>query len=369
MFIISRYITREIARYFGLILVVVLGLYLTVDFIEKIDNFLEARVPFTHIFEYFIYKLPLIVVQITPLGILLAVLITFGLMAKNNELTALRSSGISLISLTGPILRCGIVAALSLILVAEIIAPLTVSTANRIWMQEVRGKNLTTTRQNDVWLKSDRAIFHFKYFSMIKDPMGITLQESIPTAAGITVHLFDDRFQLVERIDAKSGVYQQDGWLLENGMIQQRDPATGQMQVAMFAKRKYSIDLGLEDLVHAAPQTDEMSFLQLYRYARKVAAEGYDATRYRVDLHAKIAFPFLCVILTLMGAGLAARGKIRDGLAISITYGIGIAFVYWIVFGFCLSLGYAGMLPPVIAAWGVNFIFLCLAGYLLISAD
>jgi lipopolysaccharide export system permease protein len=92
-------------------------------------------------------------------------------------------------------------------------------------------------------------------------------------------------------------------------------------------------------------------------------------THYRVDLHAKIAFPFVCVIMTLIGAGLAARGKIRDGLAISVTYGIGIAFVYWIVFSFCMSLGYAGMLPPLIAAWGVNFISIGLAGYLLINAD
>lgn len=370
MFIISRYITREIAKYFGMILVVVLGIYLTVDFIEKIDNFLEAKVPLVRVGQYFIYKLPLILVQMTPLGVLLAVLITFGLMAKNNELTALRSSGISLTSLTGPILRCGIVAALLLVVMTEVISPLTVATANRIWLQEVRGQNLSTTRQNDIWLKSDHAIIHFKYFKPGgKAAMGISLKSSPPTAMGITVHRFDNQFRLIQRIDAQSGTYEKDGWLLQHGLVQQLDHADGRMVVVPFEERKCHINLGLEDLVQAAPQTDEMSFLELYRYARKVAAEGYDDTRYRVDLNAKVAFPFLCVILTLMGAGLAARGKIRDGLAISIAYGIGIAFVYWIVFGLCLSLGYAGMLPPVIAAWGVNFIFLCLAGYLLISAD
>lgn len=370
MFIISRYITKEITKYFSLILVVVLGIYLTVDFIEKIDNFLEAKVPLIRVGQYFVYKLPLILVQMTPLGVLLAVLITFGLMAKNNELIALRSSGISLTALTGPILRCGIVAALLLVLMSEVIAPLTVTTANRIWLQEVRGQNLSTTRHNDIWLKSDSAIIHFNFFKPAVQPaLGIALKPSPPTAMGITVHRFDHQFRLVQRIDAQSGAYLEDGWVLKHGMVQQLNHATGQMDVALFDERQCRIDLGLEDLVKAAPQTDEMSFWALYRYARKVAAEGYDNTRYRVDLHAKIAFPFLCIILTLMGAGLAARGKIRDGLAISIAYGIGIAFVYWIIFGFCLSMGYAGLLPPVIAAWGVNFIFLCLAGYLLISAD
>ena len=73
--------------------------------------------------------------------------------------------------------------------------------------------------------------------------------------------------------------------------------------------------------------------------------------------------------MTLMGAGLAARGKIRSGMAISIIYGIGIAFIYWIVYSFCMSLGYAGKLPPFIAAWAVNFISLCAAAFLLINAD
>jgi lipopolysaccharide export system permease protein len=211
---------------------------------------------------------------------------------------------------------------------------------------------------------------HLKYFQPAAHAArGIALKSDAPTAMGITLHRFDGQFRLIERIDAKAGIYREEGWLLQQGMLQQRSETDGRMVVTPFDERRFQFDLPMEDLAQAAPQTEEMSFIALYRYAQKVAAEGYDATRYQVDLHAKIAFPFLCIILTLMGAGLAARGKIRDGLAISITYGIGIAFVYWIVFGFCLSMGYAGMLPPVIAAWGVNFVFLCLAGYLLLAAD
>ncbi|MDA8137048.1 MAG: LPS export ABC transporter permease LptG, partial [Desulfobacteraceae bacterium] len=322
------------------------------------------------IVQYFVYKLPLIMIQITPLGVLLSVLITFGLMAKNNELTALRSSGISLLSLTGPIMRCGIAGALILILLAEVIAPLTVTTANRIWLQEVRGQNFATTRHNDIWLKGHQVIVHLKHFQPAAQAgRGLALKSDAPMAMGITVNRFDGQFRLVERIDAKTATYQQGGWLLHDGMLQQRSANDGHMVVSQFNERRFQFDLPVEDLAQAAPQTEEMSFVQLYRYTRKVEAEGYDATRYRVDLHAKIAFPFLCIILTLMGAGLAARGKIRDGLAISIGYGIGIAFMYWVVFGFCLSMGYAGMLPPVIAAWGVNFVFMCLAGYMLLAAD
>lgn len=124
-----------------------------------------------------------------------------------------------------------------------------------------------------------------------------------------------------------------------------------------------------EDLKQVARKTEEMSFMELYRFVQKVESEGYDATHYRVDLHGKIAFPFVCIIMTFIGAGLAARGKVKEGLPISVSYGMGIAFLYWILFSFCMSLGYAAMLPSFLAAWAVNLISMCLAIYLLINAD
>jgi lipopolysaccharide export system permease protein len=358
MGIIARYLTREIGKNFGIILIAVMGIYLAVDIIEKIDNFIEAGLSLERAFLYFIYKLPLIVFQITPVATLMAVLITFGLMAKNNELVALRSGGISLMSLVAPIARCGITATLLVLVMAEGVAPLTLPRANQIWLQEVRGQNIITTQQQDIWFRGDQSIIHLKHF-----------QPDTKTIQGITIHWFDRQFRLVRRIDAEAGSFEEGRWRLHNGIEQYQRDSTERMHVTLFEERPVQLTFTPDDLARAAPRTEEMSFMQLRRLIARVASEGYDVTHYRVDLHGKIAFPFVCIILTLVGAGLAARGKIRDGLPISITYGIGIAFLYWIVFSFCISLGYAGMLPPLIAAWGVNFIAMCLAGYLLINAD
>ncbi|MDM8538993.1 LptF/LptG family permease, partial [Desulfobacterales bacterium HSG17] len=98
-------------------------------------------------------------------------------------------------------------------------------------------------------------------------------------------------------------------------------------------------------------------------------SEGYDATLYKVDLHAKAAFPFICIILSIVGISIASRRIIKDGLPAGIAYGIGIAFLYWIFYSFCISLGYGGMLPPVAAAWVANLVFSCFAVYLLLNAE
>ncbi|MFZ1983973.1 MAG: LPS export ABC transporter permease LptG [Desulfatitalea sp.] len=359
MTILVRYIIKEIAKHFGIIFVVVMGIYLAVDFIEKIDNFVEVNVPLSRALLYFAYKLPLILVQITPVGVLLAVLITFGLMGKNNELVALRSCGISLASLARPIFLCGVTGTLLVILTAEGVAPLTMVRANKIWLQEVKGHRMTTTRQKDIWLKGEQSIIHLKFY-----------QPDSKSAMGISVNRFDRQFNLVQRIDARQGVFMEGRWLLKDGIVQQREGAKEAWQVSLFDAQQVDLPFTLDDLAKAAPQTEEMSFLQLYRYVEKVRADGYDAVRYQVDLQAKISFPFVCIIMTLIGAGLAARGKIRDGLAVSIIYGLGIIFLYAIAFFLLfMRLGYAGILPPVLAAWGVNVLFLCLAGYLFVNAD
>ncbi|KJS32105.1 MAG: hypothetical protein VR64_08315 [Desulfatitalea sp. BRH_c12] len=358
MTILARYITQEIAKYFGIILTVVVGIYLTVDFIEKVDNFIDAGVPLIMAGVHLAFRLPLILVQITPVASLLAVMITFGLMAKNNELLALRSSGISLASLVGPIVRFGIAALLFSILMAEIVAPMTVNRANQIWYQDVKKRNSTSARQNDIWIKSENSILNLKFF-----------EPQTQEVKGMTVHRFDDDFNLVERIDARTGTFQNDSWLLRDGIRQQRRDGTDAFAVQVFDELDVQLGYAPEDLAQAAPKPEEMSFMQLHRYVTKVEAEGYDATHYRVDLHAKIAFPLVSLIMTFIGAGLAARGKIKEGLAGSVTYGLGIVFLYWISFSFCLSLGYAGMLPPIIAAWCVNVFSMSLAGYLLINAD
>ena len=92
---IHRYIYKELARYLVMVLTSVAALYLVVDFFEKADQFVKAGLGMERAVAFFACNLPFIMEQIAPVGFLLAVLITFGLMGKNNEIVALKSSGVS----------------------------------------------------------------------------------------------------------------------------------------------------------------------------------------------------------------------------------------------------------------------------------
>jgi lipopolysaccharide export system permease protein len=139
--------------------------------------------------------------------------------------------------------------------------------------------------------------------------------------------------------------------------------------VELQSEKVEDIDFLPEDLKRIAKKSEEMSFQELYHYVQDVEAEGYDATPYRVDLHGKFALPAACLILCIIGTGITLRKNTNQGLSVPIIYGITVVFLYWISQSFCLSLGYGGLLPPVIAAWAANFIFACFAGFNLLNAE
>jgi len=354
---IDRYLTKEIIKHFTIVLMAAIGIYLSVDFFENVDSFVNIGLPFSRILLYFQLKLPLIAAQITPVGILLAVLITFGLMNKNNEIIALKSGGMSVYHFLRPILFIGLLITVCLFFLSEIVVPITTSKANEIWRRDVKKYTLTSTRKN-IWFKGHQSISHISYFNP-KDQ----------TISGITLNYFDQDFRLTRRVDAVKGKFNQGKWLFYDTMEQVLNKKTGSYDVAFQSEKFEDINFLPEDLQRAAKKSEEMSVQELYHYVQDVEAEGYDATSYRVDFHSKFALPVACLILCIIGTGITLKKNTRQSLSVTIIYGITVVFLYWISQSFCLSLGHGGILSPIIAAWTANFIFACFAGFNLLNAE
>ena len=205
---IDRYVTKEIIKHFAIVLMASSGIYLSVDFFENIDKFINAGLPVSRILIFFQLKLPLIAAQITPVGILLAVLITFGLMNKNNEIIALKSGGMSVYHFLRPLLFLGLLITVSLFFLSEILVPITISKANEIWRREVKKYTVTSTQKN-IWFKGRHSISHISYFNP-KDQ----------TISGITLNYFDRQFRLTRRVDAAKGNFIRGQWVFYDTMEQ-----------------------------------------------------------------------------------------------------------------------------------------------------
>jgi lipopolysaccharide export system permease protein len=356
MQIIHRYVIREMLRFFLIVFAAAMTIYLVVDFFEKIDDIVEAGVSLADTLMFFMFKVPLIISHVTPVGVLLSVLIVFGLMARNNELMVLQSSGISSRDLTKPLLLLGLIFSVVLFFFSEIIVPMSLAKANDIWQLKV-DRRVATFKQENIWIKGHRAIYHIAYFNPATE-----------TISGVSLYKFDDEFNIAMRLDAESGTYTDRGWLLEDCLEQIR-LEDGNYKITHASQRRIQIDLDPESLKNVVKKSEEMSFKELATYIQKVKDEGYDVTPYEVDWQAKLAFPSVCFVMILAGTAIALRQKKGEGLGMGITYGIGTAFAYWIIYSFCISLGHHGILKPLVSAWLTNVLFVFSGLVLLLHVD
>ncbi len=158
-----------------------------------------------------------------------------------------------------------------------------------------------------------------------------------------------------------------DFWRVTDGILQESESGGG-FSLKRFKKMDLKIAEKPEDFIMEEKEPDEMGYRQLKRFADKLDQEGYDATRYFVELHIKIAFPFICLIMALVGIPVAIW-KRDMGASLAASIGIALCFLYLLVMGLSRTLGFAGVFPPVLSAWLANAIFLFLGIYLMINAN
>jgi len=358
MSVIDRYVSREILKFCAIVLVGALGLYLVVDFFRRIDNFLEAGLALSRARVYFQLKLPQMVAEITPFSILLGVLIPLGLMNKNNEILALRSSGVNTYYLLRPALIIGLASTLFLFLLSELVVHVTLSKANHIWWTEVKKKSAVTLKQKDIWIKGKRSIYNIAYYNPQKKMI-----------FKIALNYLDKDFRLIKRIDAREAVFRSGNWVFFDVIEQELDQQDGSYKVSSFKERTEPVDFLPDDLMRVIKNPEEMNVKELFAFIRGAESEGYDTTNYWVDFFNKFAYPFVCLIMSVIATGIAVMGGIQKNLFVSIVTGLILVFIYWVLHSFCLSLGYGGRLPPLLAAWFSNILFGLLAMFILLNAE
>ena len=357
MRIVSKYFSKEFLKLLGLFQLTFLFIYLLVDFIEKIDNFIEANASNSAMLAYFFYKIPYIMIQMVPVATLLSVIVMFCLMEKNNEVTALKACGMNIIELSKPIIIVSVFVAGLVFLVSELIVPYASSKSNEIWNIEVEKRDQRQLYgQTQVWYKGEDAIYWIRYF----DPQKKSMED-------VTFYFFDDSFQLVKRIDARKGIWTGDKWRIREGIVHiARNGGDYQL------KRFDEIDLALpeqpEDFIRTIRQPEEMSYWELKRYAEKIRREGYDPTAYLVDMNIKLAFPLINLVMVLIGIPIALGLK-RGGTSLAVSLGVAVCFLYLVTLGFARSLGLSGILPPLLSAWLANAVFFFSGVYLIARVE
>ena len=349
--VISRYLAGRFLQTWAMVLAGFVVLYTAVDFMENIGHFMGAKTGAGRILLFFAAQLPKVFGLMTPVAALVSTIVVLTLMAKNSEIVAFKAGGVSPFRLSRPLLAAGLGLSLASFILAEGLAPRATAVANRI-REEARGRQATTVVR-DVWIKGVRLVEHLESYN-----------EADGAATGLTIFFLGDDQSAARRLSAGRGRFINDSLELEEVM----DKTYG-------LGRTFS--LTLQDSLTLAPwsapppglsrssrASEEMSFLELWRGIQRLSAEGFGPVRQRVDLHMKFAFALLPLVMVLVGLPLGFWREKGGSAALGICLGLAGSFIYLIAMELARSLGYAGLLPPLAAAWLPNAVFALFGAWL-----
>ena len=345
MRLLDRYIARECVKILGLCLVVFVGIYVVVDLFEKLSRFLQANVGAEVIVRYYLLRLPKIFTEVLPVAVLLACLLSLGGLARNNEVLAMKMGQVGALRIALPCIAVGLAASLVAWITVEYIAPRASERALNIERTEVRRLPAhRITRDSDIWYRAqdDR----FVHISLIETQSG--------TIRGMSIFELSPNFDLLRRIDAREAIFASQEWTLREGF--QLELTANPIRITPFKEMTVPLKEGPEEFARVARSPDEMSYAQLRRYIDRLVKSGVSATRYQVDLHAKVATALVSLIMAILGVSFGLRTG-RSGVMIWVGVCIPMGFVYYMLLVLGFSLGRGGALPPLVAAWLPNLVF------------
>jgi len=366
MSLLHRYVLKRFIYCYALSATGLIGIFLVVDFFERVDEFIRRDVPYSDLVFYFIYKIPGIAFYMAPQAVLLATVITLAVLARDNEIIAMKAGGVGIVGITLPIIGAAVVIALLVLASNEYLAPIATKKMNYIFKVKVQNNAVFDTgdlhvdiKREKIWfVAKDGGIWNVERFDLEKERLD-------------TVRIFYrfDNGSIRKRIDVKEVVWNGTYWEFIDGFLRTFDQE-GRGTTEYFETRVIPVLETPDDFVkNIIVHSDEMSLRELYKKIQEMTLEGKDTLKHRVEFHQKISYPFISIVLALLAIPLSLRSSRHGGVLFCVGINLAMGFVFSFLYAMGVSLGYGGFFSPLFAAWGPFLLLSSLGFYLLFTLD
>jgi LPS export ABC transporter permease LptF/LPS export ABC transporter permease LptG len=352
--LMDLYLLRRFFFHFALLMAAFIFLFEAFTFFELLDDIARHRVPFLIVVDYFRYLTPYLIYNLAPLAALVAVLVTLGVMSKNNEIVACKASGISLYRLSVPLLFAGLALASSMIMLDETYLPYANQRQDAL-RNQIKGRPPQTYTQPQRWIFGENAkIYNYDLFDPAQNLFG-----------GLSVIEIDPiTFQMRRRVFATRATWSdsQKVWVLEGGWV--RDFSDG--AITRFDRFPVTSLPELSEppsyFHREVRQASQMSLGTLRRYIDELHKAGFDVATLTVQWHVKLAFPLIAPVIMLLAIPFALLVGTRGAVG-GVAVGVAIGIVYWMSARLLEAMGGVGQLPPFLAAWSTDITFFFIGLY------
>ena len=351
--LLDTYVAGKYLRMLALSCAGLLTLYYIGTFIDKAEKLAKGQADSWMLLEYFYYSTPQFVVYVVPMAILVSVLATIGGLTRTGELVVMRSCGVSLYRAAAPLLVFALVWSGALFFLDDRVLAQANRRAQALDTEIRSGTAPTITAvAGSNWLADARGRIYFY----------TAYDQSRATLHGLSVFEVEPAtFRLTRHIEATKVRFEKNAWRAEHGWMQTFKAADRSVRES-FTNR--TVQLAPPRQFEALRQSDVelMTYGQLLKHLNESSGSGVNLTETRVDLHSRIAFPLVTVIMTVLAVPFGVTTGKRGAL-----YGIGLAMMlaaaYWLVNTFFTAAGDAALLPPALGAWAANLLFFAAALY------
>lgn len=356
MRILERYILNSFLRLFFGCILAFLFLYIIIDIFSHLDEFLRQKATLQFLIKYYIWSLPFIFVQITPIVCLLGGIYTLGTLNYHNELIAMRTSGLSIFKIVRPQLIAIAIICLFVFLVNDKIIPQSqLITSNLKMLIEKKEKPREITNLS-IYGTKNRLFFINKFIPKENRIEGITVLEQ------------DKNQDVRKKIVARYGIWSDGFWHFFESVTYYFDES-GQVQAntQYFTEEIMDIKEGPQDLLSQRQSPEFMSIAQLNDYIRKLSfsAATNVVRNLKVDLFQRFCFPFTSLIIFIVGIPFSFIIRRRAAFISTIGIGITVGFFYYVVNAVMIAFGKSGLLPAFLSASLSHILFLGAGLYLI----
>ncbi len=360
--IIYKYILKEILKIYFIVLCGIVIFIIISTFIDEIPLIIKHKPTFIVITSYFLYKIPFIAAEANPFALLLAILFTFSQFNRYNELVAMKTLGINFYNIIKPVLIFAFILSLLSILINETFVSYTAEKSRYIKENIIEKQNPTIgkIKYHLAKLGSEGRVFYIKYFDGLLGIMN-----------GVCIVKIDKEFNVIERLDAKEGIWDKDKWILKEGVIRKFNTNGEEIEISKFETfNLYTKDAPEEFIIRKRSPEDTLTIniVRLLKLIKVLKESGFKYNEELVNLHIKFSFPFATFILALLGVSIpfifsTQRSFINAALGFIFTVITSFFYMGFLTIG--LSLGKISTFPPFISAWISNFVFIII-GFLVL---
>ena len=334
---------------------------IVVEISDRLPRLLRYDASFKAIVVYFFLRLPYLFLLTSPVVVLLAGLFLMNNLSKYSESVAMRGAGISIVRMVRPLLIFGFFFSLLILVMGEYILPEAESFRRKVYREWIKKGKVEDkkVKSNIHYSGKDNNLYYIGFFDGYRNILKT-----------IDITTFDYKNgDIKKKIIASEAEWKEERWHFKDCYIKNFDEGNLVSSDFYDVKVVEEIDVTPLDFIKSAKDPLSMNFFELKDYINRLKKIGENYNEQLVELYLKLSFPFANLIIILFSIPLISTSNRSRARGLVFGIGLLICFLYLSAIRICQSLGYNGVLSPIVAAWAANFIFLAVGIFFMVKSE